>query len=474
VPVGILGWSHEVSVVAREALTEDIRRATKIVMPEEQIPPAKMPLTAQAAGKSPLVAVSSKLVPKLVELGLRVHTVGVDRVTSSFYYLAEGGGEEQIRIEGDLVQAVGAMLGERADNAAIERVLDGLVDRLLRSLSKDRVTELTLELAACLPRAAADGRGTSEVDLDSFEKNLGQLVGGAEKYSTPAREIADKLLETNERRLEVPLFGEARKVSQGPFDLMVGEGKVPLGTYERWVMAHALGETATPASRPESARPPPPRPASTPPRADGKKPDADDALLANLDKPTGAQAEAEAKAREKAEARKIREAEDARAKAKADEEARLAEQARAEQARAEAEKAKAEAEARAAEEAKAKAEAEAKAKAEAEARAAEEAKAKAEAEAKAKADAEAEEARAKAKRAEVESKPKADAKAADEDDSKPVRSERSPKSGALADERGAETVKVKRQPKSSGMTTWVILAVAAAAAVVVWKLFLSH
>ena len=68
---------------------------------------------------------------------VRVHTIGVDRVTSSFYYLAEGGGEDQIRIEGDLVQSVGAMLGERADNAAIERVLDGLPDRLLRALSKE-------------------------------------------------------------------------------------------------------------------------------------------------------------------------------------------------------------------------------------------------------------------------------------------------------------------------------------------------
>ena len=49
VPRGILGWSTEVSVVARDALTEEIRRATKLVMPEEQIPPARMPLTSQAA-----------------------------------------------------------------------------------------------------------------------------------------------------------------------------------------------------------------------------------------------------------------------------------------------------------------------------------------------------------------------------------------------------------------------------------------
>ena len=183
VPRGILGWSTEVSFVGRDALTEEIRRSTKLVMPDEQIPPARMPLTAQAAQKSPLIAVSSKLVPKLVESGVRVHTVGVDRVTSSFYYLAEGGGEEQIRIEGDLVQSVGAMLGERADNAAIERVLDGLPDRLLRALSKDRVSELTVELAALLPRAASDGRGTAEVDLDAFEKQLSELIASGEKYN---------------------------------------------------------------------------------------------------------------------------------------------------------------------------------------------------------------------------------------------------------------------------------------------------
>src|SRR5689334_5932958 len=78
VPLGILRWSTEVSVVAREALTEEIRRSTKLVMPDEQLPSARRPLTSQAALKSPLVAVSGKLSPKLVEAGVRVHTVGVD------------------------------------------------------------------------------------------------------------------------------------------------------------------------------------------------------------------------------------------------------------------------------------------------------------------------------------------------------------------------------------------------------------
>lgn len=241
-PRGVMDWSHEVSVVVRSALTEDVRRNTKAVMPEEQIPPARLPLAHQAAQKSPLVAVASKLVPKLVESGIRVHTIGVDRITSSFYYIAEGGGEDPVRVEGDLVAAASAMLGDRADNAAIERVLDGLVDRLLRAVSRDRVSELSLELAVLLPRMAADGSGLADVDLESFEQELSRLIGESERFSSFAREIASKLTETNERRLEVPLYKEARKASQGPFDLSIGERTVSLPTYERWVMSGPFTE----------------------------------------------------------------------------------------------------------------------------------------------------------------------------------------------------------------------------------------
>ena len=336
VPRGILGWTTEITVVARDALSEDIRRSTKLVMPEEQIPPVRLPLTSQAAQKSPLVAVSSKLVPKLVEAGLRVHTVGVDRVTSSFYYLAEGGGEDQIRIEGDLVQSVGAMLGERADNAAIERVLDGLPDRLLRALSKDRVSELTVELAAALPRAAADGSGTQDIDIDAFEKALSDLIGGAEKYAKVGQDIANRLAETSDRRVEVPLFGEARKVSQGPFDITVGERRVSLPTYERWVMSNPLGE---PAAKPSTA----PASASIGPAAAPKKHDSQDKMLANLESsaaPAGeaekaakaASAAAEARKAEEAAAAASRAAEEARKAAEAEAEAKKAEQARAAEA----------------------------------------------------------------------------------------------------------------------------------------------
>ena len=61
IPRGVLGWSTEVSVVLRDAITDTIKRDAKVVMPEEQIPTGKYPLTHQAALKSPLVAVTSRL-----------------------------------------------------------------------------------------------------------------------------------------------------------------------------------------------------------------------------------------------------------------------------------------------------------------------------------------------------------------------------------------------------------------------------
>lgn len=457
VPKGTTGWSSEVAVVARDAISDEIKRSTKLVMPEEQIPPARMPLTAQAAQKSPLVAVSSKLAPRLVEAGVRVHTIGVDRVTSSFYYLAEGGDEEPVRIEGDLVAAVGAMLGERADNAAIERVLDGLVDRLLRALSRDRVSELAVELAAALPRAAADGTGLQDVELDAFEAELVKLVGSSEKYTSLAKEIAEKLSDTNERRVEVPLYAEARKVSQGPFDLTVGERKVTLPTYERWVMSQGLTPPATrtssstaTASVSASPRAATPKPAATTPRpADTKAADKIAADRAAAEK-AAARAAEERAARERKAAEERAAAERAAAEKRAAEEKAAAERAAAEKKAAEAKAA----EERAAAERAAAENAAAEKKA-AEEKAAEE-KAAAEkaekAEKKAAAEREKKAAAAKAPPSEPESKPATRTKRDDSD------------------------AEITRLPEKKGSSmTWIALVLLVVAGVVVWQVwFRSH
>jgi hypothetical protein len=496
VPRGILGWSTEVSVVGRDALTEEIRRATKLVMPEEQIPPARMPLTAQAAQKSPLVAVSSRLAPKLVESGVRVHTVGVDRVTSSFYYLAEGGGEDQIRIEGDLVQSVGTMLGERADNAAIERVLDGLPDRLLRALSKDRVSELTMELAALLPRAAADGSGMGEIDLEAFEKALSALIASGEKYAKVAQEIATKLAETNERRVEVPLFGEARKISQGPFDITVGERRVALPTYERWVMTSAPSAEAAKQVA-----------AAAGPAAVRKRLDSQDSMLANLETAPVDPAKA-AEAAKAAQAARAAEAAKAAEAARAAEAAKTAEAARrkAEEAKkAEEAAAKAAEQAKQAEEAAAKAAEEAKRAEEAAAKAAEEAKqaeeaaaAKAAEEAKAAEAAAAAKAAEEAKAAEAAAAKAAAAKAAEAastaEEAKKAGGKKgagkkggAKKGGAEAkradgdskqvamtatdDEKSSSTTVKTRRPEKSSSMAWIFVLVLVAAGVAAWRFY---
>lgn len=494
VPRGIGDWSTEVSVVPREALTEEIRRATKTVMPEEQIPPAKYPLSYAAAQKSPLLAVASRLAPKLVEAGVRVHTIGVDRITSSFYYLAEGGGEDEVRIEGDLVASVGAMLGERADNASIERVLDGLVDRLVRAMSKDRVSELGLELAAFLPRAAADGSGMSGVDIDAFEAQLTKLVGESEKYTSHAREIADKVHGATDRRLDVPLFAEAKKVSMGPFELEVGTTKVALPTYERWTMSNPLSEPQAGAKPAAKAAPAPtPAPAAADVRApvaatprDPSKPLAPEDALASLDAGPAAAEKAAAEraaalkaASEKAAAEKRAAEEKAAAEKKAAEARAAAEKAAAEKAAAE--KAAAEAAEKAAAE-KAAAEKAAAEKEAAEKEAAEKAAAeKAAAEKAAAEKAAAEKAEAKAEKAADKAEKKADKaekaeKAADKADKKASDKKTSDKkaSDKKASEKKPDAALAKKDEVKSS-NAWIAYLVAAlVAAGVVWKFFLGH
>ena len=164
VPKGVLGWSHEVSVVQRDALTEAIRRDARIVMPEEQIAAARMPLAHQAALKSPLVAVSSRITQKLVDAGIRVH-----------------------------------------------------------------------------------------------------IVGASEKYKTHLEEIAAKVGDTNERKVEIPLYLEAKKNSQGPFELEVGAQKVALGTHDRWLLTGPLTEPSKAAPAPAPKPEPAPAPAKAEP-----------------------------------------------------------------------------------------------------------------------------------------------------------------------------------------------------------------
>ena len=236
-PMGIAEWSREVSVVQASDLTEEVQRESKLVAPEAQIAPARFPHTLEAVRKAPLLAVAPTLSARLIELGVRVHTIGVDRLTGSLYYIADGGGEPAVRAEGDLIQAVAGALDEGADNDAIERLMDGIHDRILRALSKGRVTELAVELACRLPRAAADGTGMEDVDLDASEAELTQLVAESAKVASRAKDISDRLAGAgSEKSVSIPLYGEARKHAVGPAQLTLGAESIALPLYSRWLV----------------------------------------------------------------------------------------------------------------------------------------------------------------------------------------------------------------------------------------------
>ncbi len=253
VPAGLMTWTREVSLVARASINDAVRKATKAVMPEEQIPAARLPWTLRAAKASPFVSIAPELVRPLVELGVHVVTVGLDRVTSSFYFIAEGGGRESMRVEGDLIEAAGLALGDRAETAALERVLDGIVDRLLRVLSHGAMTELAVELASLLPRMASDGSGLEDVALERFEASLSAMVRASEPHRAAATEIVTRLSSDAEHSVPVPLFYEARKNVLGPFALTLGDTTLAMPTYERWVMRRSFAEVAPAVAPPANA-----------------------------------------------------------------------------------------------------------------------------------------------------------------------------------------------------------------------------
>ncbi|HSQ62066.1 MAG TPA: hypothetical protein VLM85_02585, partial [Polyangiaceae bacterium] len=120
-PPGISQWSQELSLVARADVTPALRDELALTMPEDGIAPRRHPLAHKAAASMPFMGVTGEAVPKLLEKGVRVHTVGFDRVTSGFYYLAEGGKGEAIKVQGDLIELMAPQLEKgEVTNAEIE------------------------------------------------------------------------------------------------------------------------------------------------------------------------------------------------------------------------------------------------------------------------------------------------------------------------------------------------------------------
>jgi hypothetical protein len=257
-PRGIREWEREVSVIKRDQLTDAIRRDLGATLPEEQIPAAKLPLTSRAAKESPLMAVAQNLVEKLVEKGVRVHTIGFDKISGGFYYFAEGGGES-VRIQGDLIEMISPALGD-GGSSDLESCLDGVIDRMLVDLSNGVLTEGAVELAEALPRLATDGRGAADCDLDAFEAGASKLHAGSLKYEQQARALLDKLAnKTNGAQGElvpVPLYGEAQRDSQASMLVDLGGKQVTLKPRDRWWVSGVVkDEPAKAAVEAKAAKP---------------------------------------------------------------------------------------------------------------------------------------------------------------------------------------------------------------------------
>ena len=251
---GIHTWSREISVVLKADVTEAIGRELGVTLPERQPEAAGLQNALRAAQASSLVAVDSSLVDKLVAHGVRVHTIGSDRITGGFYYLAKGGKGEAVRLQGNLVEMVASTMAASADNAAIEANLDGVIARVLAELSGGTLSEAQIELAATLP-ALGEPAADAAVKLQTLEGFLVLTTTRASKYADRAHaalEALDQATRGGEHGLTVPLFGDARRVTQPELEIEYAEGesgerrRLKLPERSRWFVAGVMTETMPP------------------------------------------------------------------------------------------------------------------------------------------------------------------------------------------------------------------------------------
>jgi hypothetical protein len=262
-------------------MTPELGRAVHAVLPHEQIAPKKFPMTSKAVEKSPFLPIRSKLLALIKEHGVRVHTVGVDRVTASFYYFEEGGAADPVRIEGNLVEMLSPSLEPTTSNTEIEALREDLIDRLLTKFSKGAVSELAVELADALPRLSTDGRGLVGTHLEIFEVQARALSSRSARFEPRAREIV-RVLEGAQRegkdRADVPLYGEAREEVLPSLQVRLGGETVELPPRRRWIVKGALREQPAKAEIPDTAAAPvrarAPRPSEIPPSIKPKEAEA--------------------------------------------------------------------------------------------------------------------------------------------------------------------------------------------------------
>ncbi len=253
---GLHTWSREISVVLKADVSESVCRKLGVTLPEAHPEAANLAHARNAARASRLVAVEASLVDKLTAEGVRVHTIGSDRITGGFYYFAKGGPRAAVRVQGNLVEMIAPALAQSADNAALEACLDGVIDRVLAELSEGVLSEAQIELAGSLP-SLGEPASEAAAKLQTLEGYLVLTGNRASKYEERAREVVEALGKATRQGAEsvhVALFGDARRVVQPELEIEYAEGesgaprKAMLPERSRWVVTGLLTETMPPPS----------------------------------------------------------------------------------------------------------------------------------------------------------------------------------------------------------------------------------
>jgi hypothetical protein len=256
VPRGIADWERELSFVTRASMTPGLASALRATLAGDQIAPKRFPQTKKAVEASPLLALAGNLVDDVRAQGVRVHTVGVDRVSGGFYYFEEGGKGEPVRVQGNLVDMLAPSIGSSSTNAEIAAHMEGLIDRLLLSLSGGVVSELAVELADALPRLSRDGTGLLGTDLAAFEAQAAAFASRASRWEAGARRIPRALEEAARKGLRstpVPLFGEAQQEARPDLEVLIaGETRTLAGPIV-WTVTGTPREEPKPAAAPAPA-----------------------------------------------------------------------------------------------------------------------------------------------------------------------------------------------------------------------------
>src|SRR5258705_354609 len=209
IPRGVHTWSRELSVVMKDDLTPALRRELGVVLPEEQGDPEVVPRARRAAQACKVVAVEGPLAEQLPLKGLRVHTVGFDRVSNGFFYFAAGGGEPK-RVQGELIEIISPSLEADGSREALDARLDGLIDRLLAQLSEGILSESQLELAEALPALGPKSAEAGD-KLQTLEGWLILSSTRSSKFEADAKRLAETLRGATRRDTDVvegPLLGE--------------------------------------------------------------------------------------------------------------------------------------------------------------------------------------------------------------------------------------------------------------------------